>query len=117
MAAAREPFERPSDEAAMARVLAAEREAREALEQSRRSAARTLHDARAAAKRISAAASRRAGAVRAAMERRLAARLAEIERDEQAALAAGALESEERARLAQAIERLAGELCGNEAPP
>ena len=117
MSAAREPFERPSDEAAMASVLAAEREAQVALEQSRRAAAHMLHDARATSKAISARAARRAGAVRAAMERRLAARLAEIDSQERDALAAGGLAPGEHARLARAVERLAAELCGQEGAP
>ena len=117
MSAAREPFERPSDEAAMARVLAAEREARTALEESRREAAHRLHEARAAAKSISTRSAHRAGAARAAMEHRLTTRLAELDAQERAALAAGDLDPEELTRLARAIERLAAELCGNEAFP
>lgn len=112
--AARDSFERPGDEAAMARVLAAERKAREALEQSRREAAHILHEARAASKAVSARAARRVGAVRAAMERRLAVRLAELDAHEREALAAGGLDPQARARLARAIERLAAELTGGE---
>jgi hypothetical protein len=115
MSAARESFERPGDEAAMARVLAAERQAQDALEQSRRAAAHMLHEARGGAKAISARAALRAGAVRAAMEQRLAARLAEIDEQERAALRAGGLAAEEHARLARAVERLAAELCAGEA--
>jgi len=116
MSAARESFERPSDEAAMARVLAAEREAHVALERSRREAAHMLHEARAASKAIAARAARRIGAVRAAMERRLGASLASLESQERAAPAAGELEAAEREQLAQAVERLAAELCSNEEP-
>ena len=117
MSVAREPFERPSDEAAMAQVLAAEREARDALERSRREAARMLHEARASSKAIAANAARRIGAVRAAMERRLAESLASVESQQRAALAAGGLEAAERERLAQAVERLAAELTEEEAAP
>ena len=117
MSVARDSLERPGDEAAMARVLAAERKGREALEQSRREAAHILHDARAAAKAISARAARRTANVRAAMERRLAARLAEIVAQERVALLAGELDPAARASLALAIDRLAAELTGGEEPP
>jgi hypothetical protein len=98
----------------MARVLAAEREAKDALEASRREAARILHEARARAKAVAAAAARRTAAVRAAMARRLAARLAEIETQERAALDAGALAPGELERLDAAVARLAAELCGRD---
>jgi hypothetical protein len=114
MSAARDTLERPSDEAAMARVLAAESEARDALERSTRQAARMLEEARAAAKAIAAAAARRAGAVRTSMERRLATRLAQIEALEREALAAGPLLPGEHDRLARAVERLATDLTRGE---
>jgi len=114
MSATRETFERPSDEAAMARVLAAESEARDALEQSTRQATRMLEEARTSAKAIAATASRRAGAVRTSMERRLAASLAAIEALEREALAAGELEPGEHQRLARALERLAADLTREE---
>jgi hypothetical protein len=117
MSVARDSLERPGDEAAMARVLAAERKGREALEQSRREAAHILHDARAAAKAVSARAARRAANVRAAMEARLATRLAEIDAQEREALLAGDLDTATRASLARAIELLAAELTCREPPP
>ena len=117
MSAAQELHQRPDDEAAMARVLAADREARAALEQSRRTAAHMLREARAAAKLVSARAASRVNAVRAAMARRLAARLAQLDAEERGAIAAGALDPQERARLAHAVERLAAELAGGRAPP
>lgn len=102
----------PGDEAAMARVLAAERDARQALEQSTREAAHAIEQAHAASRAISARAARRIATVRAAMERRMAARLAEIDVLEVTANAAGGLEAGEREHLARAVELLAAELSG-----
>ena len=117
MSAARDWQERPGDEAAMARVLAAESKARDALESSRREAARTLHEARTTSKAIAATAARRISAVRSAMERRLAERLAILETQERAALASGEVDAAERERLAHAVERLAAELTTDAVAP
>jgi hypothetical protein len=112
MGARHEANHRPGDEAAMARVLAAEREALEAIERSGAEAQAILAEARARSRAIADAASRRIAAVRAAMEARLAARLAGLEALERQALAEGEPGPGERSRLERAIVRQAEELTG-----
>ncbi|HXZ49399.1 MAG TPA: hypothetical protein VEG27_10285 [Usitatibacter sp.] len=95
---------------AMARVLAAERDARFAVEECTREAERLLAQARAREKAIAAAAARRAAAVRAAMRRRLEQKLAAIAALEREAGMAGEAGADEDRRLLEAIGRLAVEL-------
>lgn len=114
MSVAHDHLKRPTDEAAMARVLAAERDARAAIEETARGAQRLREDARLRAKAIAAAAARRVAAVRGAMERRLAQSLERIATLEREALAAGDLEPSDHRRLERAIERHAAELSSGE---
>jgi hypothetical protein len=110
MSAVHDSPQRSTDEAAMARVLAAERAAREALERCARHAAAIQEQAHARAKAIASAAARRVATVRGAMERRLAEGLARVRALEREALADSEPDRSENARLAAAIERHAEEL-------
>jgi hypothetical protein len=97
-------------DAAMARVLAAAREANAAVEECALAAQRRLAEARSAEKAIAATAARRAARVRAAMAGRTARRLAEVEALEREALAHAHPEDDDHQRLERALERLAAEL-------
>ncbi len=101
-------------DAAMARVLAAEREAREAVETFVQEAGRRRDDARELEKRIAERAARRAASARAALAARLEQRLAGIAASERAIDASAGPDADERRRLAEALERLAEELVGSE---
>lgn len=99
-------------DAAMARVLAAERKAREAVDQFARDAELRLSSARALEKAIAERAAARGNAVRASVAARLQRRLDEIaalERDIDPTADPSPAEHE---RLAAAVERLADELIG-----
>ena len=102
-------------QAAIAHVLDAERRARAAVEAAQREADALRAEARARDKRIAETAAGRIAAIRAGMAEKRAARLAAIEAaatgpDPQAAGDAAA-----RARLEQAVARLADEMIGGEA--
>jgi len=100
-------------EAAIARVLAAEREAHEAVAQATRDADALNERARAEARALAERTERRIQAARAAYERRVIAEIAAID-----ALAASQdvqqpLSREDRQRLERALEMLARELTGD----
>jgi hypothetical protein len=104
-----------SVEAAIARVLDAERAARAAVDAARQDAEAIRADARARDKRIAERAGARIAAVRAGMADKRVARLAALEAagigaDPQAVEDASAL-----AHLAEAVGQLADELIGREA--
>ena len=97
-------------EEGMARVLAAESDARLGVQRCAREADRLLAEAREREKAIAAAAARRSAAVRAAMARKLERRLAEIDALHGRADPLLDAQAVEDRRLAEAIERLAVEL-------
>jgi hypothetical protein len=99
-------------DAAMARVLAAELAAREAVEACAARARERVEGSRALEKTIAARAAARAAAARASLAARRERRLAEIAVEDRAIDATSAPRLDEHARLAQAIERLAEELTG-----
>jgi len=97
---------------AMARVLAAERDAREAVAQAAAEAERLRAAARATEREIAARAANRATAVRDAMARRLAADLARIGAAIDAERSAPATQPGDGERVRRAVEALASELTG-----
>jgi cell division septum initiation protein DivIVA len=99
-------------DASMARVLAAERAAREAVEACAAEARECLDRARALEKSIAARAAARSADARASLAARRERRLAEIAAADRAIDATSTPRADEHARLAQAIERLADELAG-----
>jgi hypothetical protein len=101
-------------EAAIARVLDAERAARAAVEDSQREAESIRADARAREKRIAERAATRIAALRAGTAERRAARLAAIEAEAVGPDPQAAQDEAARSRLANAIARLADELIGRE---
>lgn len=102
-------------DASMARVLSAEREAREAVEACAAEARVRIDRARALEKSIAARAAARAAAARASLAARRERRLAEIAAADRAIDPTATPRTEEHTRLALAIERLADELAGG--PP
>lgn len=102
----------PALDAAMATVLAAERQARAAVEACAREAESLDAEARASEKAIAERAARRANAVRAGMAVKLAAELRRLEAKAREAGAADAPTDADRRRLAAAVERLGAELTG-----
>lgn len=101
-------------EAAIARVLDAERAARAAVETSQREAEAIRADARARDKRIAEQAAARIAAIRAGTATRRAARLGAIEAEAVGPDPQAADDEAARARLDDALGRLADELIGRE---
>lgn len=101
--------------AAIARVLAAEREAREAVEHARLEVGRIAENARLADRAVAERTERRIRAVAGAFERELAERLAEIEAAAAQIAYPQPVSPAEMASLQRAIRSLAGELI--KAPP
>jgi hypothetical protein len=109
---------RPSDdpgagrevEAAIARVLDAERDARTAVAECARRAEALRADARATERRIAERAAARIAAIRVGMADKLAARLAAIEAHGVAADPQAVQDEAARQRLDDAVARLADEL-------
>lgn len=99
-------------DAAMAKVLAAERSAREAVDRYAREAEQRLAGGRALEKAIAERAAARGNAVRAAMAARLQRRLDEIAALERAVDPRADPSPAEHERLDAAVERLADELIG-----
>jgi hypothetical protein len=99
-------------EAAIARVLAAEREARAAVGQARLEVARIAESARIAERAIAERTERRIRAVVGAFERELAGRLAEIEAAAAQVASPQPLRRDELDTLQRAVHALAGELIG-----
>lgn len=99
-------------EAAIARVLGAEREAHEALEQARLEVNRIAENARLAARSVTERTERRIRAVVGAFERELAARLAEIDAEAVRLANPRPLTPDELAALLRAVQALARELIG-----
>ena len=102
-------------EAAIARVLAAEREAREAVEQARLEVGRVAESARLADRAVAERTERRVRAVVSAFERELAERLAEIEAAAAQVASPQPLLPDEMAALQRTVRILARELI--ETPP
>jgi hypothetical protein len=102
-------------EAAIARVLDAERDARAAVEASQREAEAIRAEARARDKRIAETAASRIAAIHAAMTEKRAARLVAIEAEAVGPDPQAADDEAARARLDQAVAQLADELIGGEA--
>ena len=102
-------------EAAIARVLVAEREARESIEQARLQVEPIVEHARLDARALDERTARRIRAVVDAFERELAERLAEIEAAAEQAARAQPLSNDETAALQDAVRALAVELIT--APP
>lgn len=94
-------------EAAIARVLGAEQDAREAIDRARDEAAAIEEAARDAARRLEQRTDRRILRVRAAFERSLASALGDFDREAQQAQAPQALGDSERAAVEAAVARLA----------
>jgi hypothetical protein len=99
-------------EAAIARVLACERDAREAIEHARREATDLAEAGRAAARAVGERTEARIRAVRALFERRLTAELAALRAAEDAIVDDEPIAGEDLARLDRAIAALAVELTG-----
>ena len=99
-------------EAAIARVLAAEREAREAVEQARLEVDRIAEGARLADRAVVERTERRIRAVVGAFERDLAERVAKIEAAAAQFASPQPISSDELVSLQRAVRLLAGELVG-----
>jgi hypothetical protein len=99
-------------EAAMARVLRAEREAHASIEGARVAAAQCAEAARADARTLAARTERRIRAVVGAFERDLAARLAAIDAEAAAVARPHALNADEQQALSRAVQALARTLTG-----
>jgi hypothetical protein len=101
-------------EAAIARVLDAERDARAAVAASQREAEAIRADARTRDKRIAERAAARIATIRAGMAERRSARLAAVEAEGTGPDPQAAEDEAARARLDQAVARLADEMIGRE---
>ena len=99
-------------EAAIARVLGAEREAREATARAQREVQQIAEDARSAARSLAERTERRIRAVTGAFEREGAARLAEIDAEAARLDSPQPLSSPEVAALQRAVASLARDLIG-----
>ena len=97
---------------AIATVLRAEREARQAIERTRGQAGRTAEAARSCARAVAERTERRIRAVAAAFERQLAERLAEIDAEAVAIARPHEPTADELAALGRAVGALAQELAG-----
>jgi hypothetical protein len=105
----------PSDkavDAAIAAVLAAERDARDSLAQAARTADENEERARARARRLEARTTERIRAVRAAFAARLTLALERMHAEQDAIDSAPGLNDEELAALERALQVLAAELTG-----
>jgi len=114
MAERSSPESAPTDiaEAAIARVLDAERASRDAIARARSDAAAIAENARIAARALQERTERRVSAIRVAFDRHTASTLAALDA-EAAALATGhVLSAEEEARLERAVAALAVDLTG-----
>jgi hypothetical protein len=107
-----ESFAAREVEAAIARVLAAEREARAAIDACEREAEAVRAAARSREKRIAERAAQRIAAIRAGMAAKLARRLAAIEAETVGPDPEAARDGAAWARLDAAVARLADELTG-----
>jgi hypothetical protein len=115
MAQPREGDETGRDvEAAIARVLDAERDARAAVAASQREAEAIRAEARARDKRIAETAAARIAAIHSAVSDKRSARLAAIEAEGVGPDPHAADDEAARARLDEAVARLADELIGRE---
>jgi len=101
-------------EAAIARVLAAERAAREAVAQAREEAEHIAEAARASVRALEARTDRRIRLVRDAFQRRLGEALGALAPEDAPAASQPAPDAREQARLDEAIEALARRLTGGE---
>lgn len=99
-------------DAAIARVLGAERQARRSIEQARAETGEIAERARSGARAMAERAERRIRCVTQAFERDLAARLAEIDAEGAALDQAPPLAADERAALQAAVTALARQLAG-----
>jgi hypothetical protein len=99
-------------EAAIARVLACERDARDAIARAGREAAELAEAGRAAARAVGERTETRIRSVRAAFERRLAAELDALHAAEDAIVDDEPIAGDDLARLDRAIAALAAELTG-----
>jgi hypothetical protein len=97
-------------EAAIARVLNAERDAREAVAQATRDAAAMNENARGVARALAERTERRIRAVRAAFEATVAVEVAAIDAEATAQDASGPLSTNDLERLERTIAALAAEL-------
>ncbi len=102
-----------SGEAAIARVLAAEHDARAEVERARAEVNRIAEEGRAAARALAERTERRVRVVAGAFERELEARLAGIDAEAASLDTPQALTSEDLAALRRAVESLARELIGS----
>jgi len=102
----------PAVEGAIARVLAAERDAREALARARRDADALEERARADARALAERTERRIRATRAAYEARVSDEVAAIDAQAAAQDAIGPLSPDDLSGLERALEALAAELVG-----
>ena len=101
-------------EAAIARVLAAERDAREAVARATRDADALNEKARADARALADRTERRIRSVRAAYERKVAAEIAAIDAQAASQDERQALSAEDLQRLERALGALAAELTGGD---
>ena len=99
-------------EAAMARVLAAERDARDSIEQARADVHRIAESARGAERRLGERTEQRVRHLVAAFERELAARLADIEAQTARLDDPQPIGDDDRAALQRAVAELARQLVG-----
>jgi hypothetical protein len=101
----------PAD-AAIARVLAVEREARDAIARAHADVAQIADQARGAARRLGERTEQRVRCIVAAFERELAAHVAAIDAEVAALDVPQPIAPEDRARLEHAVEALARQLAG-----
>ena len=99
-------------DSAINRVLEAEQKAREAIARSRAEAARCVTDARLRARRIDERADQRISKLRAACQRWAGAQAAKLLAEAEQLRSCPAVDEVRRARLDDAIRRLAAELTG-----
>ena len=99
---------------AIARVIAAERDARESIAQAQSRAAALVEDARAVVRALEARTERRIGAVRAAFERRTRAAVAALDGEAAALGAEPALSNADLAEVERAVTALAAALTTGE---
>jgi hypothetical protein len=101
-------------EAAIARVLAAERDAREAVERATRNADALNEKARADARALADRTERRIRSVRAAYERKVTEEIAAIDAQAASQDVLQALSPDDGRRLERALQALAAELTGSD---
>ena len=103
---------RDAGQASIARVLAAERDAREAVERARQEVDQIAEGARAASRAVAERTERRIRAIVSAFERETASRVAEIDAEADRLDSPQPLNAEELAALQRAVQSLARELIG-----